>query len=412
MSPDNASQGIGSSPDGERRLWFDYIAKLNDRSIQTNRESGATNWVLLGVAVAIVYKSVPQLSYVLSTSEVLKSALEILLLEINALIFFGIAIFLLVYFSAGKNDRRLVPTTHAPVQQILRWFGIVAFITLTVAGVWLSIIFGVRPTWVRWVLAVSSVWWGLNISLALKKMFRTSQAAKKLGVPVPRFMGMAINSDSGVLTISAIHALLGLIPAAALFTYLRDLNRSQAGWVTPLSAATHALVLFGVVAVLLSRLFRSVHSSAFLNLERAILLENLTPVEIRSRFVTQLLGTSAGDWLTEIMNGIKSADAKLRACADSIRERLPNVESVEPQYALERKGRAKKLLDELVAAISEHRSTLQKYQFQLSEYVKVAGSKEETEILKRMAADLEAWVIEVKVHAASTADLVKLLTSF
>jgi hypothetical protein len=127
----------------------------------------------------------------------------------------------------------------------------------------------------------------------------------------------------------------------------------------------------------------------------------------------QQLGASAGDWFAEIMKGIKSADAKLRACADSVKGRLPDVESVEPQYPHERKGRARKLLEELQAAISEHTSTLQKYQFQISEYSKVAGSKEDIEMLRRMTVELQVWLgNEVKVNAAFTAELVKTLTSF
>jgi hypothetical protein len=34
-------------PEGERRFWFDYLSKLNDRHQQTARSTGITNWVLL-----------------------------------------------------------------------------------------------------------------------------------------------------------------------------------------------------------------------------------------------------------------------------------------------------------------------------------------------------------------------------
>jgi len=112
------------------------------------------------------------------------------------------------------------------------------------------------------------------------------------------------------------------------------------------------------------------------------------------------------------IDGIKSADAKLKACAESVRGRLPDVESVEAQYALERKGRAKKLLEELQAAIAEHQSSFKQFQFQLLEYAKVSRSAEDEAMLKKMTADLQAWLTEVKLNSAFTADLVKTLTKF
>jgi len=242
-------------------------------------------------------------------------------------------------------------------------------------------------------------------------MFQTSQAAKKLGVSVPRFMA-GIGQNAHALVLSAIMVVLGIVPLVALLTYLRHLNHSPIGWVSPLSAATHALVLCGVVAVLLFRVLYQARHAAFQNLERAIVVEDLAPIEIRLRFVTQLLGTSIADWMVGSIDGIKRADAKLRACAVSVRERLPDVESVDAQYALERKGRAKKLFDELQAAIAEHQSSFEQFKFQLREYGKVARSAEDEAMLKKMTTDLQAWLTEVKANSEFTADLIKTLAKF
>jgi len=91
---------------------------------------------------------------------------------------------------------------------------------------------------------------------------------------------------------------------------------------------------------------------------------------------------------------------------------LPEVESVNEQYSLERKGRANKLHEELQSAIGEHRSSLQKFQFQVFEYAKVASSPEDVEMLTTLAANLHAWVPEGQVSAQSAAELLKKLSSF
>jgi hypothetical protein len=138
MSPDNESRG-DNPQDRERKLWFDYIAKLNDRSIQTARESGATNWVLLGVAVAILYKSVPQLPQWLSTSNALRSTLTVLVLEIDAFTFFAVAFVFLALFSAGGVASRLWPKVTERLHQITVWATEVALVILAVSGFWLAI---------------------------------------------------------------------------------------------------------------------------------------------------------------------------------------------------------------------------------------------------------------------------------
>ena len=91
-------EGQAPSPDAERKLWLDYLAKLNDRQLQSARASGITTWVLLGVAAAILYKSVPQLPEFLSAPGTLGSSLIILMFEVDALLFLSLIPLYLVYF--------------------------------------------------------------------------------------------------------------------------------------------------------------------------------------------------------------------------------------------------------------------------------------------------------------------------
>jgi hypothetical protein len=81
-------QGETSNPDAARKLWFDYLAKLNDRSLQKTAASGATTWVLLGVAGAILYKIVPQLPHFLSLHGILGSTSVVFLLEVDSTLCF------------------------------------------------------------------------------------------------------------------------------------------------------------------------------------------------------------------------------------------------------------------------------------------------------------------------------------
>jgi hypothetical protein len=369
--------------------------------------------VLLGVAVAIVYKAVPQLPQRLWIADAFRSTLLVLLLEIDAFTFFAMALTFLAYFSGGSAERRLLPKATERVQQVTFWAAVAGFIVLAILGLWLAIRYDSPPRWIRLTLAGCSVWWALNIGLALKKIFQTSQKARKLGVSVPRFIGSAVAPDISALITSALLFLLGLFPFVALAFSLKWLDHLPIGWLFPVSAATQALVLGAVVATLMYRVLRVSHQAAFQNLERAIVVEDLEPVEIKSRFVTQLLGTSTADWVVEAMDGIRSSDAKLRGCAESVRARMPEVESIDTQYALERKGRATKLIDELKESLSEHQVAVQRFSFKLVEYAKVAGTSEEQAMMNKTIADLQAWRAESKDKTLALAtDLINKLKSF
>jgi hypothetical protein len=50
----------------QERLWFEYLSKLNDRELQTQRASGSTSWLLLAVVAAIVYRGLSGLQGFLS----------------------------------------------------------------------------------------------------------------------------------------------------------------------------------------------------------------------------------------------------------------------------------------------------------------------------------------------------------
>ena len=59
--------------DTDRKILFDYLAKLIDRELQRARASGATTWVVLGLIAAVLYGGIPQLPRVLGISCVRKT---------------------------------------------------------------------------------------------------------------------------------------------------------------------------------------------------------------------------------------------------------------------------------------------------------------------------------------------------
>ena len=301
--------------DAERKMWFDYIAKLNDRSLQQTTVSGATTWGLLGVAVVILYKTVPLLPLLLSVPASVSSTSAMILLEADAVLYLGLGFSYLFYYSTGGTEKRLLPRTAQKQRNITFSAGVGSVTLLS----FLHFVVSYRVSWppsVRWCLFGSGIFLVVNVGAAVTKKIKTAQKAKQQKVAVPAFTGLELGADFGALLMAAVIFVAGIVPICFLFTFLRGLNQVSADWVTPLSFASHVVVLFVVLFVLFARAIGHAPRAVYEALERAIVVENLSADEIRSRFVEQLLGARAADWLRDLTKPALEAEAQL---ATSIR---------------------------------------------------------------------------------------------
>ena len=97
-----------NADDVDRKLWLDFLGKLNDRELQKARASGITPWALIGVAAIILYRCTPQLPAFLATPGALKSSFVIFTLLIDVVAYLGMAfISLQSYFEVGTEPRLL-----------------------------------------------------------------------------------------------------------------------------------------------------------------------------------------------------------------------------------------------------------------------------------------------------------------
>ena len=56
MAPDDPT--INKNNIDEKKLWFDYLARLRDREDRSNQITGVTNWVLCGLMGTLLYKAI------------------------------------------------------------------------------------------------------------------------------------------------------------------------------------------------------------------------------------------------------------------------------------------------------------------------------------------------------------------
>src|ERR1700722_10524788 len=144
---------IGSTPqmDTERRLWFDFLSKLNDRSIQERRESGATGWVLLAAAVGILYTCVPRIPHFLSLPDALRAAFVIFLLEVDGLVLFCMAFGLAIHWADEATPGRLEPPTFRRFRSLLLAVLYIGALVLAAGHAWFAARFAL-PGITKWAL--------------------------------------------------------------------------------------------------------------------------------------------------------------------------------------------------------------------------------------------------------------------
>jgi len=396
-NPEEARPDQLSDPD--RKLWFDYLSRLTDRRSQESKESGATTWVLLGVAVAILYKAVPSIPDVSSIPGMVRTIFLMLLLELNAAFCLVVLVAGLASYAFGSTETRLIPRSterlHKLSSAIVLGLEFVVGIVQIVVGRTVT-----GASWVKCTLLVFGGFYLLNACYSVIKKIKTARVSKSRGAPPPRFH---VSTLAYPIPTMCIHLLLGALAFVGMGQYLKLLGQTAPGWLVPLSASTYALAFFGILAILLGRTLDAASQHAYQSLERAILVENLSAAEIRSRFVEQLLGSGVRDWLREITNGLKSEEETLERTVESIKKRVPEIEAIDAGNVGERELKGKELARQLVAAIEKRKASIQRYQFQLAEYFGSGHSGSETDFLKVMNAELSEWLQRVKVRASNTA---------
>ena len=279
---DPTSQGVQpSSDDVQRKLWFEYLTKLNDRELQSSRASGFTPWVLLAVAAAIVYKCVPQIPTFLSISGAAAAALVILLLEVDVLIGSGVFVLILVSSCAPGAPSRLVPEQSRRTTQLGVFVGRTLLVAVIV-GHFAAPAFVAGVPFVRDVLVVFGSLWLWQLLAGIWRTFVIAREAKKHKVPVPEFSLSQTTTKMPLAAAIALVFMLVTVPPVTLFLFLRYLGNVGVPWVIPLGAATDVLALIVVLLVLLYMGVSSLSRGIYLALESDVVLERLSPSEIRA----------------------------------------------------------------------------------------------------------------------------------
>lgn len=226
--------------------------------------------------------------------------------------------------------------------------------------------------------------------------------AKRLNATLPEFGGFPWPGK--VKAVGAGFAFIYSVAAvSALCLYLRSLSRVPSDWVMPLAGASHLLALIILIAIMFLRSMSAMYKEGYVALERAIVTENLSVREIRTRFETELLGPAIADWLRDLGDRVQREHTNLQTTLRSVQDRAREIETIDPQYKLERVGRLSALKDEWSKGIDGHLARLDGYIFQLKECNNFPLSQDERMIVSRIREDWTQLLKEAQDESHSTA---------
>jgi hypothetical protein len=365
-SPSDLAQIAEGAPekhddDRQKKLWFDYVKTLNERHLQAAQRSGVTNYLLVTALAALLFRYLPHLSYFLQSPDYPKGAVIFFVLQTDFFAFVALALITVSLYCAQGIEHRVFPEHRRRVSQII--LGVMLVLTTSLAVAHVSILWRISPAsqWVRRGLILLATYWLLNTGVVAGKEGIKIRKSLKHKVPIPRFSAPLLEPTLLISLISGcIYGLMALVPAACLILYVKTLSTD---WIEPWKAASVSLGFCFLVLYMLNRAAFTVGQNSYLELERDIVLQNLEVEEIRTRFVNQLIGPDAAQWLDDVLAEFTASNEVRKKNHESSRKQLQEIRQIDVAYSAERKARMEKVLKESHEVLDKHSQQLDQFRF-------------------------------------------------
>jgi hypothetical protein len=216
--------------------------------------------------------------------------------------------------------------------------------------------------------------WLVEVVLKIRKMGATIWQARKHEIPVPYFSGTSFGAEQGP-AVSTVLSILAGGSVGAIFWYAHFLFVKKEDWFTPLVASAYVLVFGTAVLMLAFRGFQRVSAAPYDRLEREIIFESLSAPQIRERFVRNLIGPTAAEWLVEQTSLLKAVNEDLEKKQAAIAESLKTLETGTGKAVAEKKDEVAKLLRELGEALLLQKESAERQRFLIGEFAHSLGGQ-------------------------------------
>ena len=384
----------------ERRLWFDYVRTLNERQLSASQRSGVTTYVLLGTLVALLYRFGPQLPQFAAEPDQVRASLVLFVLLVVELTSFLIMIIVIGEYCAGDDEFRATPKTREAL--ISGFYGAVAVVGVAFISLEVRIAVSSTDHFRRYVLLAHAFWLLLCVAFPIVRYRQFAKKAKGLSNPLPRF-NLFRQPPQANLVSAVLPLIWSVLGAICLGRYLETF--SDYG-IRPFKAAGIGLITISILVYLLLRFLADASQQKYFGLERDIVLNRMTPAEIRERYLRDLSGPDMAQWLDDALATLEARENHLQREYEAAQGKLREITSINSEYRAERKERAKSAASNLRKAIDDCISHYQVLTFQTEIFVGSYKTPEENEALKQR---LKLWTERFDAFVSRKSSVLALL---
>jgi len=342
---------LSSEPNNidERKLWFEYIKTLNERELQRAQRSGINTYVLLATLVALLYRFGPQLpQFINQPDNIVLGVTIFILLTINVC---GVVMvtFAISMYCAGDTEFRAAPKSERTITSVVYALFALAGAGFICLECWVARSDIHLPRFGRYFLFAYAGWLVLNFVYPVVKFGQLAKKAKEIKNVLPRFTPFRTPPWTGLvfLPVGLIWLICGSILIVAYIRPLPDYG------LRPIKAASISLIVIFIVGYMFLRSIGSVTRHKYFGLERDIVLNQMTPAEIRSKYLSEFTGPDMVQWLDDALAGLDAREDRLRRAQDSALDQSKEIAKINVEYRAERRERVQPIIKELAEAMGE-----------------------------------------------------------
>jgi hypothetical protein len=385
-APDASAFSLVKPEAEQKRLWFEYIKTLNQRRSESAERVGLTSYLLFAVLAGMAYRFLPRLPVFLAKPGNVVAALTIFILESNIIIFVGMACSATAAYCTGGRECRFYPEHWRRATQLITLpASTLAIAGLAVAPIADLVVLANPRLWLKVTLAGLAIFWAASLAFSLWREIRAIWRSVRYRVPIPRSTALQIDASLG--TTAAVDVTSGTFAVLCGFVVLIYSGSLSSGWTGPWKAASVALVFLVLSVEVMSRWVSSIGEANYLALERDLVLNDLSVDSIRRRFVEELIGLDAFQWLDHVLGELKGSNDKVGESYRWARALLQEIRELPPARSEERENKAKQLVDRLCNGIENRTIELGQFEFRLGLFVEEHLRPRDREALQRWLQD-------------------------
>ena len=373
-----------------REMWFDYVVKLNDRNLLKKRAYGITVWAICGLLGILLYRILDKIPQLVKSPELINSFTLSFATVLNLSIGLLIIIFGLIAFLQAPYDIRLKSTIKrfaAPVNAfwgviinvLLLFFNLRAFLLADQISI---------PSWPYMAIAIYAA---LDLLYRIRKRIILFRKFRFMIFELPLLSEPAWLSSkyktAGGLFILILGGAIFCIPSIGIMHLIQHTDILSHVYI--LKASIEITLFLYILFFLITQLVEYLQESFLSDLERRIIVDNLSSEEIRESLVNEFLGPTVSEWLyrlkTELSMQYDSTEKVIQDCENKLLE----LKNIDKSYTHEIKGKKKEIYDTATKAYKKYldlsKKNFQKLRF-LHDQDAFSDSAKDivTEVLDRM----------------------------